>query len=140
LPHLFGAAGGAFNLTGLTNAQVAALAKRLGRPAAPRLRRLKADVLAAALSVYATTLPLGGTAGQAFGLAVTATGLGALSFPVRRSGAAFGVANHTRLNVYQLLQAVDKKAAQGVPYGGRARLQAQAIDLLEALNRAGTIG
>jgi hypothetical protein len=96
--------------------------------------------VAAPLSVYATTLPLRGPAGRAFGFRVSAAGLGARWFPVGRSGAAFGVANHTRLNVYQLLQAVDEMAVQGVPYGGHATLQAQAIDLLEALNRAGTIG
>src|SRR5262249_453714 len=103
-------------------------------------RRLGAEVLAAALSVYATTLPLRGPAGRKFGLAVSATGLGARWLRVGRRGAAFGVANHTRLNVYQLLQAVDQQAVAGVPYGGNPVLQREADNLFRALNRIASIG
>jgi hypothetical protein len=59
---------------------------------------------------------------------------------VGSDGAAFGVANHTALNVYQLLVAVNKKAAGGVLYGGDATLQAQCAGLFNALNQAGGIG
>jgi hypothetical protein len=59
---------------------------------------------------------------------------------VGKDGAAFGVANNTTLNVYQLLLAVNKKAVNGVLYGGDATLQAQAADLLNSLDQAGSIG
>jgi hypothetical protein len=133
LPRLFGAGAGAFDLTGRTNAQVAALYRRLRGPR----RRLEADVLAAALSVYATTLSLGGTAGPGFRFAGSATGLGARLHPVRRSGAAFGVANGSRLNVYQLLVAADRRAVRGVAYGGRRGSRQQAEQVFTALLAAG---
>jgi hypothetical protein len=58
---------------------------------------------------------------------------------VGKDGAAFGVANNTTRNVYELL-AVNKKAVKGVLYNGDATLQAQAADLFNALNKAGGIG
>jgi hypothetical protein len=58
-----------------------------------------AQVLAAALNVYATTLSLGGTVGQAYGFLVTNEGLGAVPFTVNQGGAALGVVNGTTLNV-----------------------------------------
>jgi hypothetical protein len=56
---------------------------------------------------------------------------------VGKYGAAFGVANNTRLNVYELLVAVNNSAKSGVLYGGNAKLQAQCADLLAALTRRG---
>jgi hypothetical protein len=97
-------------------------------------------VLAAALSVYATTLPLGGPAGRAFGFTVSATGLGARSYNVGVFGAAFGVADHTTRNVYELLLAVNSKAVHGVLYNGNATLQLDAAALFGLLNEAGSSG
>ena len=88
-----------------------------------------------ALNVYATTSSLGGTVGQSYGFFVSATGLGARSFNVLRMGAAFGVANGTVLNVYQLLRAVNQQAPNGVLYKGDATLQAQAASLFNLLNQ-----
>jgi type VI protein secretion system component Hcp len=133
-PNLYGAGAGNNNLTGMTNDQVAAF-YTLRFPFAPTYFQ----VLAAALNVYATTASLGGTAAQAYGFTVSATGLGAHSFNVGADGAAMGVANQTTLDVYQLLQAVNKKAVNGVLYGGNATLQAQAADLFTSLNAAGGI-
>ena len=82
---------------------------------------------------------LGGTAGQAYGFAVDAYGLGARSFNVGTDGAVFGVANDTTLNVYQLLRAVDSRAVNGVLYNGDAVLRQEAADLFDALNQAGGI-
>jgi hypothetical protein len=65
--------------------------------------------------------------------------LGARSYNVGKDGAAFGVANSTTLNVYELLVALNKQAVNGVTYGGSAALQAQAVDLLDSLNNAGGI-
>ena len=93
-----------------------------------------------ALNVYATTSSLGGSAGAAYGFTVSATGLGARLYNVGTDGAAFGVANNTTLNVYELLLAVNKKAVNGVLDGGDTTLQAQAADLFNSLNQSGSIG
>jgi hypothetical protein len=134
-PNLYGAGTGSNNLTGLTNVQVAAYYKTLFNMGGP-----KAQVLAVALNVYATTSSLGGSWGATYGFTASAAGLGAYSFNVGADGAAFGVANNTTLNVYELLQAVNKKAAKGVLYGGDATLQSECADLFTALNNAGDIG
>ena len=81
--------------------------------------------------------PSGGAQGQAYGFRVTAKGLGAYSFNVWYAGAAFGVANCTTLNVYQLLKAVNQAAVQGVLYNGDYHLRDLAEDLLEWLNEDG---
>src|SRR5205823_3588898 len=135
--NLYGPGAGANNLAGLSNAQVAAffLARfALGVP------KVEAQVLATALNVYATTLSLGGTAGQAYGFTVSATGLGARSFSAGADGAAFGVDNNSKLNVFELLKAVNKKGVGGVLYAGDLALQKQANDLFDALNVTGGIG
>jgi hypothetical protein len=133
-PNLYGARAGGNNLTGKSNAQVAAFYLTLFAQSGPKV---DAEVLAAALNVYATTQSLGGNAGVAYGFAVTANGLGASSVNVGADGAAFGVANNTTRNVYQLLLAVNRRAVNGVLYNGDATLRQQASDLFDALNSAG---
>ena len=129
--NLYGANAGSYNLIGKTNAQVAALFQSLWDL---HHDKLDVQVLATALSVYATTASLGGSQGQLYGFQVTATGLGANSFNVGRDGAAFGVANDATLNVYQLLKAVNQGAVNGVLYNGDAHLCDLAQDLLKRLN------
>jgi hypothetical protein len=68
---------------------------------------------------------------------VNAYGLGADSFNVERDGAAFGVANNTRLDVYQILQSANNQAVNGVLYNGNANLQRLAFDVFEDINEAG---
>ena len=102
--------------------------------------KVEAQVLAAALDVYATTACLGGSAGTAYGFTVSATGLGARSYDVGSDGAAFGVANNTTLTVYALLLAVNQQAKNGVLYNGDAALRQEAADLFDALSGAGSIG
>jgi hypothetical protein len=76
-PNLYGVSAGSHNLTGKTNAQVAAFFQGLfGLPSL----QAGAQVLAVALNVYATTSSLGGNAGVAYGFTVSATGLGARSY------------------------------------------------------------
>jgi hypothetical protein len=135
-PNLYGAGAGANNLTGKTNAQVAAF--YLSQFALSG-SKVQAQVLAVALNVYATTTPLGGNAGAAYGFTVSASGLGARSYNVASDGAAFGVTNNTMCNVYQLLLAVNQNAVNGVPYNGKVTLQKQCADLFSALNQAGRI-
>jgi hypothetical protein len=136
-PNLYGAGTGNNNLTGLKNADVAAYYQTLfGLGGA----KAQAQVLAVALNVYATTLSQGGTAGTAYGFTVSNVGLGAYSFNVGTDGAAFGVANNTTQNVYELLQTVNRKAQNGLLYGGDATLRSECADLFTALNNAGDIG
>jgi hypothetical protein len=134
-PNLYGASAGANCLAGKSNAQVAAYFQTLFNQGGTQ-----AQVLAVALNVYATTNSLGGNAGAAYGFTVSATGLGARSFSVGKDGAAFGVANNTVCDVYQLLLAVNNKAVKGVLYGGNTTLQAQCADLFGSLDQAGGIG
>jgi hypothetical protein len=136
-PNLYGAGTGANSLAGKTNAQVAAYFQTLFALGG---KQVQAQVLATSLNVYATTSSLGGTAGAAYGFSVSATGLGARSYSVGKDGAAFGVANNTTLNVYQLVQAVNNKAVNGVLYGGNATWQAQCANLFNSLDQAGSIG
>src|SRR5439155_21363531 len=136
-PNLYGAGAGSHNLTGMTNAQVAAFYQGLFNLSRPKL---DAEVLATALNVYATTLSLSGTVAQAYGFTVNAYGLGADSFNVGANGPAFGVANNTTLNVYELLLAANKKAVNGVLYGGDQTLRNEAINVFDAINQAGNIG
>jgi hypothetical protein len=135
-PNLYGAGAGANNLIGKTNAQVAAFYLTQFSLSGPKV---EAQVLATALSVYATTASLGGTAGTAYGFTVTAAGLGASSYNVGADGGAFGAVNNTTLNVYQLLGAVNQRAINGVLSGGDAALRQKANDLFEALNQSGGI-
>jgi hypothetical protein len=100
---------------------------------------LEAQVLATALNVYATTLSLGGTAGQAYGFTVSADGLGAYSYGVGADGAAFGVVNNSTLDVYALLQGVNDQAVGGVLYNGNTSLRNRAQDAFSALLQAGSI-
>jgi hypothetical protein len=136
-PNLYGTTTGSNNLSGTSNADVATYFENLFNLGG---NQAQARVLATALSVYATTTSLGGTAGVANGFSVSATGLGADSFNVGRDGAAFGVANNTTLNVYELLLAVNKQAINGVLYNGNTTLEARAANLFSALNKAGSIG
>jgi hypothetical protein len=133
-PNLYGASGN--NLSGATNDYVASYFQVLFALPNPTV---EAQVLATALSVYATTLSLGGTAGQAYGFTVTTTGLGADAYNVGGDGAAFGVASKTTLNVYELLKALDRQAVYGVLYNGDKTLRNDANDLFSALMQAGAI-
>ena len=121
-PNLYGANAGSHNLTGMTNAQVAVFDQQIFNARFS----LDSEVLATALNVYATTLSLGGTAGQAAGFTVSANGLGAYAWNVGASGAAFGVMNNTTLNVYQLLLAANNAAVGGVLWNNQLDQRAQA--------------
>jgi hypothetical protein len=124
-PNLYGPGAG---LAGASNTQVAGFYQ-----AQFALGGLGAEVLAVALDVYASTASLGGDAAAAVYFPVSATGLGADAFWVGRDGAAFGVADVTILNVYQLLQAVNQRAVNGVPYNGNPALGQQASEALARL-------
>jgi hypothetical protein len=118
-------------LTGKTNVQVAAFYLSQFRQTG---LKLNAQVLDTALDVYVTTLSLGGTAGQAAGFKVTGEGLGAYSVNVGANGAAFGVANNTSLNVYQILKAANQQARNGRLYNGDTRLRQKTYTVFAGIN------
>src|SRR5262249_26150173 len=85
------------NLAGKSNADIAALFQQDFLEHGPKL---DAQVLATALSVYATNATLDSTQAAAqYGFTVSGYGLGTATFNVGSNGAAFGVANNTSLTV-----------------------------------------
>ncbi len=54
-------------------------------------------------------------------------------------GAAVGVANNTKLNVYEMLKAVDREAVNGELFAGNRILRDKAIELFDALNWSGWV-
>jgi hypothetical protein len=133
-PNLYGTSAGSDNLTGQTNAQVAAFYQKLFGLGGPKL---DAQVLATALNVYATTSSLGGSAGVAYGFVVTAGGLGGSVSNVGASGAAFGVPNNATLTVLTILEEANAQAVQGVLYNGNTTLRNQALTVFDNVNSAG---
>jgi hypothetical protein len=118
LPNMYGASAGDNNLNGLTNAEVATffatLFKRNGKTAGDSgPPKLDAQVLAVALAVYVTNEHLAGTAAVVYGFTVDAAGLGASTFDIGTSGAAFGMANYSAVRVLDLLFAVNSRSRQG---------------------------
>jgi autotransporter-associated beta strand protein len=134
LPHLYGANACPDNLSGQTNAQVAAFYLSLFSQQGPKL---DAQVLDTALDVYATTLSLGGAAAQAYGFDVTAYGLGASDYNVGANGAAFGVANDTTLTVFALLKDADSLAVNGVLYNRDLTMRNEALNVFSGINSLG---
>ena len=132
-PALYGSAAGIGNLAGRTNAQVADFYRDLFGAKS----KLEAQVMAAALSVYATAAHLGGSAGAAYGFKVTATGLGGATYNVGRHGAAFGVAADTAVTVLHLLRAANDRTAGGILYGADAALRKDAQAVFSGINESG---
>jgi hypothetical protein len=118
-------------VTGLTNAQVAALVRKLSRA---RASRPEAQVLATAMDVYATTRSLGGRAARRDGFRVTAVGLGATAVAIGTRGAALGVRSQSVLDVDQILAAADERAVDAVLDDGNATLRHRADELFTEIN------
>jgi hypothetical protein len=135
LPNMFGIHAGSNNLTGKNNAFVANLFQQ---DFLLKGVKLDAQVLATALSVYATnaTLDSTGVAAQ-YGFTVSGDGVGTAAVNVGGDGAAFGVANNTVLTVMDLLFATDAQAVNGVLYGGNTTKRTEANDVYGAVNQAG---
>jgi hypothetical protein len=132
-PNLYGASGGSNNLTGKTNADVAALFLKFYAESRPKP---DAQALTLALDVYATTSSLGGTAGMAY-FNVTATGLGATYFNIGTNGAAFDAPNNVAILVYDMLVEANKHAVGGVLYSGNSALLQEFLNVVVALNDTG---
>src|SRR5205807_1806786 len=99
-PNIYGLTTGSNNMTGKTNAQVAAYFLTLFNVTG---QKLNAQVLGVALAVYSTNSMLaGGTYAGGYGFNVSSTGTGSHTYNVGANGAAFGVPNNTTLTVMQI--------------------------------------
>jgi hypothetical protein len=117
-PNMYGSAAGSSNLTGMTNAQVAAfyleLFKRNAKSSPGGPPKTDAQVLATALAVYLTNSSLAGNVATAYGFQVSASGAGAATFNVTNNGAAFGVANGSTVTIMNLLLALNDRTRRGL--------------------------
>jgi uncharacterized delta-60 repeat protein len=135
MPNTFGIHAGSNNLTGQSNAYVAALFQQ---DFVLHGVKLDAQVLATALNVYATNATLDSTKVAApYGFTVSGDGLGAAAVNVGGDGDAFGVANNTTMTVVDLLVATDAQSVNGVLYNGNATKRSHANDVYSAINQAG---
>src|SRR5262249_16937744 len=129
--HIFG------GLAGKDNAAAAALFQQ---DFVQKGQKLDAQVLATALSVYATNATLDNTqAAAGYGFKVAGDGGGTASVKGGLNGAAFGVVDNTTMTVMDLLLAADAQAAGGVLYGGNAALRSKANNVFAAVNQVGGI-
>ena len=102
--------------------------------------KLDAQVLATALSVYATNATLDSTQAAAkYGFTVSGYGVGTATFNVGSNGDAFGVANNTSMTVLDLLLATEAQAVNGLLYNGNTARRNEANAVYSALNQAGGI-
>jgi hypothetical protein len=137
LPHMFGVSAGGNNLAGQSNAYVAGLFQQ---DFLLKGVKLDAQVLATALSVYATDATLDSTNVAArYGFTVSGDGVAAATVNVGSDGDAFRVANNTVLTVMDLLLATDAQAVNGVLFGGNAARRNEANDVYSAVIQAGNI-
>jgi hypothetical protein len=137
LPNMFGVNAGGNNLTGKSNAYVAALFQQ---DFLLKGVKLDAQVLATALSVYATNATLDSTAVAApYGFIVSGDGVGTAAVNVGSNGDAFGVANSTTMTVMDLLLATDNQAINGLLYGGSATKRNEANNVYSGINQGGNI-
>jgi hypothetical protein len=137
LPNMFGANTGSNDLAGKSNAYVAALFQS---DFVVKGAKLDAQVLATALSVYASNATLDSTDVAAkYGFVVSGDGVGAATVSVGSNGDAFGVANNTTMTVMDLLLATDAQAIDGVLYNGNTIKRNEANSVYSTINEAGSI-
>ena len=137
-PNLWGANAGPNNLTGKTNAQVAAFYLTKFNV---KGQKLDAQILAVAFASYVTNSSLAGTAAVKYGFKVDAMGTANAAINIGSSGAAFGVANNSTLTVWQILKATDTLSAGGSfdPYNGNQTLRNKANTVYSFINERGDI-
>src|SRR5262249_38614542 len=106
-PYLYGAHS-SHNLTGKTNADVAALFLQFFNVSG---MKTDAQILGGALAVYVTNSNLAGNTAASYGFNVSSTGTGSRTYNVGSNGTAIGLMNNTSYTIMQLLQQanLDKK-------------------------------
>jgi hypothetical protein len=135
LPNTFGVHAGGDDLAGKDNAYVAALFQQ---DFVTKGVKLDAQLLATALSVYATNATLDPTqVAASYGFTVTGDGAGTATFNVGSNGDAFGVSSNSTLTLMDLLLAADAQAVNGVLYNGNTTKRNQANNVFSAVNQAG---
>jgi hypothetical protein len=138
LPNAFGIHAGSNNLTGKSNAAVAALFQS---DFLQKGVKLDAQVLATALSVNVTNVTLDPTKVAAqYGFTVSGDGAGTATANVGGNGDAFGVADNSTLTLMDLLLATDAQAVNGLLYNGNTTKRNGANSVYSAVNQAGNIG
>src|SRR5579871_1056084 len=133
-PNLYENMSGGPNLNPFTNAQISYYYQNLF--VTSQGTGLDVEILDTALDVFASTLSLGGTIGQSYGFTVNSNGLGAYSWNIGSSGAAFGTPNNTVLDVFQILLAANNNAVSGEPWGSNTLLRNEASTVFQGINAA----
>ncbi|HLJ96422.1 MAG TPA: Ig-like domain-containing protein [Gemmataceae bacterium] len=131
-PNLYGGVGGAPNVSIFTNSQIGSYYQSLFLSS--QGSGLDVEILDTALDLFTTTSSLGGTVGQSYGFTVNSYGLGAYSWNIASSGAAFGTPNDTVLNVFQILLAANNNASGGEPWGSNTFLRNEALSVFQGIN------
>ena len=134
--HLYGSQAGSNNLTGKTNSQVAAMFTTLYNLGG---MRLDAQVMGLALSMYATNSTLAGTVAQKYGFLVNAGGVGAATYNVGDSGAAFNVATNTTMRIMDILKETNNRSVNGILYNNSAALCSLANLVYVGINTIGGV-
>src|SRR6185312_13878636 len=101
------------------------------------------QAFAVALGMYADTSTLGyNSTAASFGFKSVSGGGGNLTYNVGSNGAAFGVANSTKLPVFQLLTILDGNfsPSTGNFYGGNQTKTSEANNVVNGINTTGDIG
>ena len=152
-PNLFGASnpyisstlasfqGSPTTLAGLTNAQIAKVYENLWTPSGVT-KNTYVQAFAVALGMYADNSALGydSTAAK-YGFKSVSGGGGSETYNVGSNGAAFGVANNSRLPILQLLQIVDANfsPSTGTFYAGNSTDTTDFNNVLNGINTTGDI-
>jgi hypothetical protein len=136
LPNTFGK-GAANDVTGQSNAYIANLFQQ---DFVMKGVKLDAQLLATALSVYATNATLDPTkVAASYGFTVGGNGAGPATFNLGSNGDAFGVSNNSTLTLMDLLLAADARAVNGVLYNGNTTRRNEANAVFSAVNQDGGI-
>lgn len=138
LPELFGSdAGSSNNMANKTNTQVAAYFVTKFNASGTRL---EAQILATALSVYATKSSLaGGSFAAAYGFTVSSNGLGARMFNVGTAGSLLGVSNNSAVSVLDILKKANGKSSDGSLFSSNAANRTKLYNLFDTVNQLGNI-
>ena len=135
LPNTFGVNAGSNNLAGKSNASVAALFQQ---DFLMKGVKLDAQVLATALSVYATNATLDPTGVAAsYGFTVSGDGAGTATVNVGSNGDAFGVANNTTMTVHGPAAGHRRAGGQRRPLQRQRDKRNEANNVFSAVNEAG---
>ncbi|MBY0455781.1 MAG: hypothetical protein K2V38_00430, partial [Gemmataceae bacterium] len=136
-PRIYGSWCGANNLSGKTNAQVAAYFQTLFNRTG---QKLEAQVLATALAAFVTSSNLaGGTYAAKYGFNVSAGGVSGDAYNVGSNGAAFGVVNNSLMTVWQILLATNARSVNGLLWNGNTTLRNLGNVVYSGINQSGDI-